>query len=460
MTILISPKILDQLVPSRLFARLNIANKMLLGYMTLVVLTAIVVAYALINLQRINTLNRSIVNVDIVVQEASDKMLDALLGQDMYEKRYLILKSKDMRDLFSKRGTEFDKWFMILKGLPDKNAISVDEIEHLYHSYTDLFSKEVRLVRSQHVDQAKNVSDRDLKKITDKLIETLKATSLTAKQNQDSKMKQISAIGNNAFQTTAVLCLISIIAGALAVLIVTHHISSSVNKLKEATERIAEGNFDYNPNITTVDEIGNLSEAFLDMGKRLKKLEEMYLDASPLTRLPGGIAIETVLKKRIDSKQPIAFCVLDLDNFKAFNDRYGYANGSEVIKETAKIIDNVIKSIGSPDDFIGHVGGDDFVVITTPEFMREISTEIINQFDKRIPDFYDSEERQRGYILGKTRQGIEMEFPIMSISIAIVTNEYRHLVNPLEASEIAAELKDYAKTIQKSVFVVDKRRNA
>jgi diguanylate cyclase (GGDEF)-like protein len=196
------------------------------------------------------------------------------------------------------------------------------------------------------------------------------------------------------------------------------------------------------------------------MGKRLRKLEEMYLDASPLTRLPGGIAIENVLKKRIDSSQPIAFCVLDLDNFKAFNDRYGYARGSEVIKETAKIIENVVKSKGSSDDFIGHVGGDDFMVITTPEFMREISSEIISQFDRRIPHFYDREERERGYILGKTRQGIEMEFPIMSISIAIVTNEHRHLTNPLEASEIAAELKDYAKSMPKSVFVVDKRRNA
>jgi GGDEF domain-containing protein len=284
--------------------------------------------------------------------------------------------------------------------------------------------------------------------------------SSAAKESQDQKMKQISKTGSTAFLTTAVLCLISIIAGALLGLVVTHHISSSINKLKEATEHIAEGNFDYDPRITTEDEIGTLSTAFLAMGKRLRKLEEMYLDASPLTRLPGGIAIENVLKKRIDSGQPIAFCVLDLDNFKAFNDRYGYANGSEVIKETAKIIEHVVKSVGSSEDFIGHVGGDDFVVITTPEYMREISSEIIIQFDRRIPDFYDRDERERGYILGKTRQGIEMEFPIMSISIAIVTNEHRKLINPLEASEIAAELKDYAKSIPKSVFVVDKRRNA
>ena len=459
MTILISPNILDKLVPTRLFARLNIANKMLLGYMTLVVLTVIVVAYALISLQRINTLNRSIVKVDIMVEEASDKMLDALLGQDMYEKRFLILKSKDMMDLFAKRGKEFDSWFNRLKGLPAA-GLPLETLESLYRKYTDLFAKETQLIRSKKVEQAYAVSNHEMRRVIDKLIDTLKIMSSTAKVSQDTKMKQISDIGGIAFQTTAVLCMISIIAGALAVLVVTHHISSSINKLKVATERVAEGNFDYDPKITTEDEIGSLSGAFLAMGKRLRKLEEMYLDASPLTRLPGGIAIETVLKKRIDSKNPLAFCVLDLDNFKAFNDRYGYANGSEVIKETAKIIDNVVKSKGSPDDFIGHVGGDDFVVITTPEFMRELSSEIISQFDRRIPDFYDSEERERGYILGKTRQGIEMEFPIMSISIAIVTNEHRQLTNPLEASEIAAELKDYAKTIPKSVFVVDKRRNA
>ncbi len=460
MDIPIVASILDKLVPTRLFSRLNIANKMLLGYMTLVVLTVIVVAYALFSLQRINTLNRGIVKVDIIMEEASDKMLDALLGQDMYEKRYLILKSGDMRDLFTKRGKEFDAWLATLKGLPEAAGLPTESIERLHRRYSDLFSKEVQLIRSKRVEEAYAVSNKELRNVIDKLSEALKSMSSTAKESQDTKMRQISMIGSTAFLTTAVLCLISIIAGALAGLVVTHHISSSIHKLKEATEHIAEGNFDYDPKIKSEDEIGSLSTAFLAMGKRLRKLEEMYLDASPLTRLPGGIAIENVLKKRIDSNHPLAFCVLDLDNFKAFNDRYGYANGSEVIKETAKIIENVVKSNGSFDDFIGHVGGDDFVVITTPEYMRTISSEIISQFDKRIPDFYDQEERARGYIFGKTRQGIKMEFPIMSISIAIVTNEHRTLTNPLEASEIAAELKDYAKSIPKSVFVVDKRRNA
>jgi len=297
-----------------------------------------------------------------------------------------------------------------------------------------------------------------LRSVLENLLETLRALSASARASQDTKMKRIREIGNTAFLTTAGLCLFSIIAGAMAGLVVTHHIASSIHKLKVATEHIAEGNFDYDPQIKTEDEIGILSEAFLSMGKRLRKLEEMYLDASPLTRLPGGIAIENVLKKRIESDKPLAFCVLDLDNFKAFNDRYGYANGSEVIKESARIIENAVKAKGTSDDFVGHVGGDDFVVITTPDVMRDVSSEIIDRFDQRIPEFYEPADRKKGYIQGKTRQGVEMQFPIMTISIAVVTNQYRKYTDPLEASEIAAELKDYAKTIPKSVFVIDKRR--
>ena len=110
--------ILEKLTPTKLFARLNIASKMLLGYMALVLLTVIVVVYALFSLQRINNLNKSIVKIDIPTQEAADKMLDAVLAQDTYEKRFLILKSEDMRKLFAKRGDEFRTWLNVLKELP------------------------------------------------------------------------------------------------------------------------------------------------------------------------------------------------------------------------------------------------------------------------------------------------------------------------------------------------------
>lgn len=458
MTDAVPASLLESLTPKGLFARLDIASKMLSGYMILVLLTVVVVSYALISLQRLNSLMNSIVAIDVPVQDSADKMLEAIIAQETYEKRYLILNSPDMKKLFQKRGDEFHQWFETIQRLPDQHNLPLKDIEKLHAQYTNLFEKEVRMIKAGQREDAAKISNEQLKKTAEKLAKMLRTLSEQASASRDKKMERIGVIGKSAFLMTSVLSILSILLGILGSLAVTHHISSSINKLKIATRQIAEGNFDYDPQIRTDDEIGVLASAFVDMGARLRKLEEMYLDASPLTRLPGGIAIENILKKRIDNKQPLALCTFDLDNFKAYNDRYGYAQGSEVLKETAHIIEKAAKTKGIVDDFVGHIGGDDFVVITVPDRMRQICEEVISQFDRKIVDFYDEQDKKNGYILGKTRQGVDMKFPIMTISIAIVTNEQREISSPLEASEIAAELKDYAKTIPKSVFVIDKRR--
>jgi diguanylate cyclase (GGDEF)-like protein len=458
MKLSIPHRLLDFLTPNNLFSRLNLKDKMILGYMVLVVFTIVMVTFALISLQRLNSMNKSIITVDIRVQEASEQMLEAILAQDNYEKRYLILKGNS--DLFWRRGQEFDQWFAVLSSLPDREDLRLKKIKTLYRQYCDLFAKEINLLKHGDAAKAIALSNGQLKNKWTQLFKAIKAMSADAKASEAIKIERVGEIGSFAFFTTALLCAFSIIIGSLAGIIVTRHICSSIHKLSVATEHIAKGHFDYDPQIKTKDEVGNLAESFLSMGKRLQQLEEMSLDANALTRLPGGIAIENVLKKRLESKQPIAFCVLDMDNFKAFNDRYGYAHGSEVIKETARIIENAVKNKGFHDDFVGHVGGDDFVVITTPKYMHNICSEIVSQFDQRIPGFYDQTDREKGYILGNNRLGEEIRFPIMTMSIAIVTNVQRSLNSPLEVSEIAAELKEYAKTIAGSVYVVDKRRSA
>lgn len=451
--------ILELLTPHALFAKLNIASKMLLGYMTLVVLSVAVAAYVLVTLQRLNKLNNEIVKVDIPIQQTADLMLDALVAQDTYEKRYLVLNEKEMRALFWKRAGEFKTLLTVLKGLPGPAQLPLKQIGKLHTQYDDVFVRETKLIRAGDPVGATAVSNTAFKSRFEKLVDILRGVSAKGKLSRDAKMKKISEIGGPAIVTTGVLCMLILVLGALSSAIVTHHTVSSLRKLREAISHIAGGNFHYDPDINTEDEIGALGSAFLAMGKRLVKLEEMYLDASPLTRLPGGLAIENVLKHRLESGQPLALCVIDLDNFKSFNDRYGYGHGNDVIKETAKIIDTVTKAKGSADDFVGHVGGDDFVVITTPTSMREVCAEIILRFDERVPQFYNEQDRANGFIFGKNRQGLEMRFPLMTISIAVVTNEQRTFVNTLEASEIAAELKDYAKTIPSSVYVVDKRRS-
>jgi GGDEF domain-containing protein/CHASE3 domain sensor protein len=454
----IPSSLLDKLVPKKLFSRLDIASKMLIGYFVLVVLTTVIVVYTLVSLRSLNNLNASIVTIDVPVQEASDKMQEGLLAQDTYEKRFLIFNDNERRTLFLKRGDEFREWLRKLQKLPDASHLPLEKLSRLYQEYSDAFAKEVKLMKAGNRDGATRISNGPMKKNFEQMRNILQKMSREAIASRDRKMKQINDSGRLAFVVTAFLSVLGVIFGLLASAAVTHHISSSINKLSAATVQIAEGNFDHDPDIRTKDEIGSLATSFVHMGKRLKKLEEMYLDASPLTRLPGGVAIENVLKKRLETRLPLAFCMIDLDNFKSYNDRYGYAQGSELLKVTAHIIDDAVKVKGAIEDFVGHIGGDDFVVITVPDRMRAIGEEIISSFDRRVPEFYDDVDRKNGYIMGKSRQGVKMNFPLITISIAIVTNERRALSSPLETSEIAAELKDYAKTIPKSVFVIDKRR--
>jgi diguanylate cyclase (GGDEF)-like protein len=195
------------------------------------------------------------------------------------------------------------------------------------------------------------------------------------------------------------------------------------------------------------------------MAKRLKRLEEMYLDTSPLTRLPGGIAIENVLRKRIKAGALFAFCLIDLDNFKAYNDHYGYARGNKVLKKTARIIEKAAKKYGTEDTFIGHIGGDDFVLITSIDHYDKICDFIVDEFDKTVHKFYDSKDFSLGSIIHKSRTGKELKFPIMTISIGVVTNKMSKFKHFVQVGELAAEVKNYAKSKLGSVYFVDRRKS-
>jgi GGDEF domain-containing protein len=181
-------------------------------------------------------------------------------------------------------------------------------------------------------------------------------------------------------------------------------------------------------------------------------------DASPLTGLPGNRAIEETIAARIAADSRFAVCYVDLDDFKAYNDRYGFFAGSEVIKMTTEVILEAIENYGTSDDFTGHIGGDDFLVVTEMERAPLISQEIIRLFDLRIPEQYEPEDRERGCIISTDRKGQINSFPIMTISIAIVHNTYRKLDHPGKVAQIAAELKKYAKSIDGSNLVFDRRR--
>ena len=181
------------------------------------------------------------------------------------------------------------------------------------------------------------------------------------------------------------------------------------------------------------------------------------LDANPLTKLPGNVSILEELQAKLDEGKPIAVCYIDLDKFKAFNDTYGFERGDELIKTMARILLATIRELGNPEDFVGHIGGDDFVAITTPAVVDRICQRAITEFEQASPGFYDEEARKRGYIEAIDRDGHPRRFPLTSVSIAVVTNEQRALKRVAEIAHIGAELKEWAKNHGGNRYVKDRR---
>ncbi len=181
------------------------------------------------------------------------------------------------------------------------------------------------------------------------------------------------------------------------------------------------------------------------------------LDASPLTHLPGNTSIMDELQIYIDSRRPFAVGYADLDKFKAYNDKYGFEKGDEVIKETARLLIKHVRNIGGTNTFIGHIGGDDFVFICDDALMDDICRAIIKEFDEKVSSFYNDEDNKLGYIKGLDRQGNKQQFGLLGISIGIVSNAGQKITHVAQISEIGAQLKKYAKSFDKSIFVRDKR---
>ena len=192
--------------------------------------------------------------------------------------------------------------------------------------------------------------------------------------------------------------------------------------------------------------------------KNIIKLMYVNRRVSPLTGLPGNVQIQAEMKKRWLSKETFAMMYIDLDNFKAYNDVYGFLKGDEIIKFTAKTILKNVHTEQYEDSFVGHIGGDDFVAILSQTDYDKVCQNIIADFDTNITKFFTEEDVTRGYIEVANRKGIIEQFPLTSISIAVVEVEKGRFANTLEIGEAGAGVKHLAKTIQGSTYVIDRRK--
>lgn len=183
---------------------------------------------------------------------------------------------------------------------------------------------------------------------------------------------------------------------------------------------------------------------------------ERDVSVHPTTRLPGTVQIERDFAERLRRGEKFAVCYADLDHFKEFNDRYGYNHGDTVILILSRILRDVVGA-WAPGGFVGHIGGDDFIFTVPVEQMESCCALVIEVFGELIPLQYTEADRAKGWFAGKDRRGNEYEVPLMSLSIGVVTNAQRTFTHTAQISELATEMKTYAKTFPGSLFVVDRR---
>lgn len=197
---------------------------------------------------------------------------------------------------------------------------------------------------------------------------------------------------------------------------------------------------------------------FLARVKAVVRRTTQMIGVSPLTGLPGNQRTEVEIDRWLRAGRPTAVAHVDLDNFKPFNDHYGFKRGDHVIAFAAHVLQNA--RTASPDEscFVGHIGGDDFVVVVDPAHVESLAKRVIDDFDAGILDYYDREDAIRGYIEVPDRRGDRHAFSVVSISLGIATNVHRTLVNSVDASQVAAEMKEVAKGIPGSAYRIDRRR--
>ncbi|MDZ4806406.1 MAG: response regulator [Candidatus Eisenbacteria bacterium] len=180
-------------------------------------------------------------------------------------------------------------------------------------------------------------------------------------------------------------------------------------------------------------------------------------EANPLSGLPGNVAIERETTRRMASGEPFLFLYLDIDNFKSFNDVYGYQHGDEAIKLVGNLLVDEVTRHGQPTDFVGHVGGDDFIALTVPESLGQMTSAILDRFDREAQNLYSEPHRVAGYIEIPNRRGEMERFPLMTLTIAAVESQRYQVHHSAQLNDLAVELKRFGKS-QKGSVVVHERR--
>jgi len=438
--------------------RLSIIRQIAFGYLVLIVFSLGAVSYSLHSLSSQNQGANRLINVDIRSQNLARQLRSALRSQERLERQAIILKQQDLTRLFQERNEEIAGVWSQLLPLLERHHAGIPSLRSTFDQFEQTTGHLNRLLAERDWTGADDISRNSLEPLRQELYKHLDTLLVTSSALIDQTLNQLTDESDRAYQVVVVLIILGLLLATLVAISTAASIRRSMMGFADALRAIGTGAFDLELETSGLDEFSSVAREFRDMGRKLRELEQLRLDANPLTRLPGNLVIERDIEARIQGGEPFAHGFADLDHFKAYNDRYGYGKGSKVIALTGEIIREAVQQHGTPGDFIGHIGGDDYIFLTQPDHAETICEQIIERFDREIPAFYTDEDRQRGHFQARDRYGVERQFPLLSISIAVVCTDRFDHPSGVSLGRECAKMKEHLKKLPGSRYLIDRRR--
>lgn len=426
---------------------LTIIQKIALGYLLTACFGLVATIYALTSLGAQTKQANELINGDYRALMVATTLRQDLMALDRLEKAETIFADINLDSMHQRRRENFQRHWQTIINLPLSQPLP-QPMQTAGDSYIADLQK---LLPTTDSGEDRLVPQRT--ELLNQLDLFLKSRELII----DSSLTALTSGSTKAFRVTLLLTLFGISLGVAVALSVILAIHRSTRDLIHATSRISNGEYDYQINTRRCDEFGELARAFVSMGNQLQHLEKIKLDANPLTHLPGNMAIDHEINQRIESGESFAHCYIDIDNFKSFNDRYGYQEGDKAIALVRDILKHALSEVGSSGHLLGHIGGDDFIVLAAAEIAEDLAKRVISAFDEQAPLLYNIEDRAAGFVAGKDRQDNEIQHPLMTLSMAIVTTGSLSQPSPAAISRECAKIKHHLKMLPGSNYLIDRR---
>jgi GGDEF domain-containing protein/CHASE3 domain sensor protein len=436
-------------------ARFTVTRKIIAGYLVFAFFGTVALAYALHSLHAQTRRAEQLVKRDIRSLELARDLGQNLLAQERLEQQFLLLRDAALLEMLGQRQAEFaSDWAALAVAAPE----NLTSFEPLAINCEAGGTQQLRFLTEGDLGAAQKFAATSLVPCRSGLTDELEAFAAGKTTVIETTLRDLPAESDRSFRIALLLVYLGLLCSTPVAIVVIFGIYRSLGELTRATKQVAAGSFDYRIDISSQDEFGELAREFILMGRKLDELEKLHLDANPLTHLPGNLAIDRELDRRIRQGQPFAHMYIDLDHFKAYGDRYGYQAGSSVLTEVADLIRCTVARWGDSTDLVGHIGGDDYIVLTDPERVEAMARDLIVAFDRKVPDFYSPEDRQAGHFVASDRFGVERKFALLSMSIAIILSDNLEFSSQQAFSRECAKMKEYLKTLPGSNYLINRRR--